>query len=173
MKRLLITATILLVILTTISASTICFSDRLSFGINEGHTRRLKDSVELRTSMLIDNRIGAVLPLSERFSLTPFALVRFISKTIEAPPISFYMHLDVGAGCAVSFLMNDRLSLLASAYTGTGKYYSTHTYLSFAGATVGFEYQIKENFYIYPELQIERASYQDSFALLFGAGVRL
>ncbi|MBR1919674.1 MAG: hypothetical protein IJ831_08620 [Spirochaetales bacterium] len=171
-KRFLLLILLSALLLSLNASSEGCFSS-LSFGINEGHTRGLDDSVAFRTSFIIDERLGASFSLADHVTLSPFLLLRFVSKTVDAPPISFYMHMDIGAGMTLGVSANENLSLNATIYTGCGRYSSSSTCLAFIGAAAGLEYRMGSRFSIIPQLQFERSSYQDSLSLLVGAGVRL
>ncbi len=173
MKRFLLLFILFLSILSAISARSYEVVERLNLGINEGKTRKLKDTVDFRTSFFVDERLGVDYFISSDISAGPFVMLRYTTATFSAPPIRFYDHIDAGVGCHVSYRMKRRLSLSTDLYTGTGKYKTTHTYISFVGAGLSAEYSFSNGFFITPQLQFERSSYQDNISLSLGAGVRI
>lgn len=171
MKRLASFLIIMMVFTSLLPA--ISLYDRVGVGINEGHTRKIKDNLDFRTNFLLDNRLGAEVAINENLNLFPFALARFSSRTITAPMITFKSHFDIGLGAGVNYSLNRKLRLNAELYTGTGLYLKSDTKLAFVGVNLGMEYLIGKGVYLTPQLQLERASYQDSFAFTLGVGAKL
>ncbi|MCR5732077.1 MAG: hypothetical protein K6G51_03980 [Sphaerochaetaceae bacterium] len=165
---------ILAVLLLTISIlPAVSFYDRLSGGVNEGHTRNINDNLNFRTSFLVDNRAGAEFKINSKLSTIPFALIRYSSKTLSAPMITLKSHFDLGIGAGLYYALSNHFRLNADIYTGFGFYFNTETKLAFIGCNLGMEYLFNKNFFISPQVQLERASYQDSVAVTLGLGVRI